>query len=388
MSVFFQLPSARPHGLVGFGWSPLLEAALSLRPVIQPKRYPMHLPWARRCRDLPDDLRAEVRAVTLGFPESLPGVFEVGLRGDSPRFEDELAEMVALDEERFLYEMSLCYGGMGCAPVVHDQTIVHDHDYARDVVAHACSIDEVHGQAVAEAFDDPAVFRDRVATMMRRYWDTAFEAEWERIRPRIETEATEGTRLFLTAGMPGLVDEFLPEGRWDADANAVVVDRRWERDCDVARRGGMWLVPTVYGWPRVLIELAEPWPVAVMFPLRDMRQPEVPHASDHEVADGLRALGDETRLQIARLVAEEPRSTKELATLLNLSESGVSRHLKILATAGVVDSRRDGYFVLYQLVPDRIGTLGGALRRTLGLAQAAAERVPALPVTVSREQQD
>lgn len=384
MAVRLQVPSERPYGWVDFAWSPLLEAALSLRPVVQPKRYPMHLPWARRCRDLPDDLREEIRVVTMGFPVYLPGIFEVGLRGDTPNFEDDLARMTALDGDRLLYELSLCYGGVGCAPVDHDPTIVHDVDYARAVVDHATSIDAGHGRAVAAAFDDPVAYRDRVATMMERYWDAAFEAEWERVRPRIEAEVTDGARMLLTTGMPGVVDEFLPEGHWDADTTTVVVDKQWDRACDVGERGGMSMVPTVYGWPCVMIELSDPWPVAIIFPLRELRQPEVPNASDHEVADGLRALGDETRLQITRLVAEEPRSTKELATLLSLSESAVSRHLKILAAAGVVDSARDGYFVLYQLVPDRIGTLGGALRRTLGLARATTGRVPALPVTLSR----
>jgi hypothetical protein len=36
--------------------------------------------------------------------------------------------------------------------------------------------------------------------------------------------------------------------------------------------------------------------------------------------------------------------------------------------------------VLYRLRPERIGQLGGALRRTLGLAHAATGGVPALPV--------
>lgn len=99
------------------------------------------------------------------------------------------------------------------------------------------------------------------------------------------------------------------------------------------------------------------------------------------------ALGDETRLQITRLVAEQPRSTKELATLLSLSESAVSRHLKILAGSGVVDGTRDGYFVLYRLVPERIGVLGGALRRTLGLAGAnPSGQVPPLPVSLARSE--
>jgi DNA-binding transcriptional ArsR family regulator len=385
MAVTFLLPSERPVGVVGFAWSPLLEVALSLRPLVHPKRYPMHLPWARRCRDLPDDLRDEIRLLTSGFQGSLPGVFEVGLRGDLPSFDDELASFAALDEELFLHEWSLAYGGASCSmDAVADRAVVHDPAYAREVAEMARATDPAYGEVVEAAFADPAAMRDRMAAMLRRYWDAAFRDEWDRIQPRLEAEVTDGARALVTTGMPGLVAEFLPEGRWDPDTTTVVVDKHWERTCDVTARGGMLLVPTVYGWPNVLIELAEPWPVAIFFPLRDMRQPEVPHATDHEVADGLRALGDETRLQITRLVAEQPRSTKELAALLSLSESAVSRHLKLLASAGVVTSERDGYFVLYRLVPERIGALGGALRRTLGLAQAATGRVPALPVALAR----
>lgn len=389
MAVTFVLPSERPHGLVGFAWSPLMEMALSWRPVVRPKRYPLHLPWARRCRDLPHALREEIRVLTGGLHTFVPGIFEVGLRGDLPSFEDELQSFRRLDPMDVLYEVSLGYGGLGCAPTGHDRSIVADPDYSTTVVEGAATADPVFGDTVRAAFDDPAAFRDRLATMAEQYWELAFRDEWERIRPRIEAEVTDGARTLVTTGMPGLVDGFLPEARWDVDVPAVVVDkRRHDSTCDVAARGGLLLVPTVYGWPNVLIELNPPWPVSIFFPLRDMRQPEVPQASDHEVADGLRALGDETRLQITRLVAEQPRSTKELATLLSLSESAVSRHLKILAGSGVVDGTRDGYFVLYRLVPERIGALGGALRRTLGLAQSTTEgRVPPLPVSVARSEQ-
>lgn len=384
MAVTFTFPSERPVGLVGFGWSPLFEAALSLRPIVRPKRFPMHLPWARRCRGLPPALLEDIRAIAGPLEGTIPGVFEVGLRGDLPAFEDELEHFAAVEDELFAYEFSLAYGGTGCAPRDHGPAIVHDTDYVRDVVASARACDPSMATVVEATFDDPAAMRARVATMMEQYWDLAFRDEWERIRPRIETEVTDGARALVTAGMPGLVAELLPEGRWDAASSSVIVEKRYERDCDVAAHGGMLFVPTVYGWPSVLLELDEPWPIAVFFPLRDMRQPEIPHAADHEVAEGLRALGDETRLQLTRLVAEQPRSTKELAALVSLSESAVSRHLKILAGAGVVTSERDGYFVLYRLVPERIGTLGGALRRTLGLSQAATGGIAALPVDVAR----
>jgi hypothetical protein len=50
----------------------------------------------------------------------------------------------------------------------------------------------------------------------------------------------------------------------------------------------------------------------------------------------------------------------------------------------VLSGERDGYFVLYSLRPERIGQLGGALRRTLGLAHAVPGDVPSLPVSLAR----
>jgi DNA-binding transcriptional ArsR family regulator len=62
-------------------------------------------------------------------------------------------------------------------------------------------------------------------------------------------------------------------------------------------------------------------------------------------------LSDETRLHALALIAEKPRSTQELAPLVGLTEAGLSKHLRILADAGVVTSKRDGYYVLYSIAP-------------------------------------
>jgi DNA-binding transcriptional ArsR family regulator len=382
--VRFAFPPDRPSGLIGFGWSPLNEAALSLRSVVRPTRFPFHLPWARRCRGLPTDLLDELHAIAGPLDGMIPGVFEVGLGHELGTFEQELARFAAVDLDLFAYEFSLAYGGTGCAPRDHDQSIVHDPDYARAVVASARTCDPGMAAIVEATFADPDGMRGRVTAMMERYWDLAFRDEWERVRPRIEAELTDAARLLVTGGVSTLVTEFLPEARWDEDRSILLVDKRYDRTSDVEAAGGVLLVPTVYGWPSVLVELDAPWPLAIFFPLRELRHPEVPDAADHEVADGLRALGDETRLQITRMVSQEPRSTKELATLLSLSESAVSRHLKILDRAGVVTGERDGYFVLYRLVPERIGTLGAALRRTLGLTRAPTGATPALPVDIAR----
>jgi DNA-binding transcriptional ArsR family regulator len=386
VTVTFRFPHERAIDLVGFGWSPLFEAVLSMAVVARPKRTPMHLPWTRRCRDLlPADLLDDVRDLAHAFDGRIPGIFEVGLVGDSTAFADELAAFRGLEDDVVAYELSITLGGFGCAPAgARGPQLVHDATYRDEVVAFASARYEQHAAMARAVFDDPAGERDRIARLLERYWDAAFEQEWARVLPRIEAEVTDGARALVTRGVPGVVDELLPEGLWDETVPSIVVDRTYDAACDVAERGGLLLVPTVYGWPRVLIELDERWPLAIFVPLRDLRQPEVPQEADHAVADGLRALGDETRLQITRMIAEQPRSTKELSELLKLSDSSISRHLKLLDGAGVVTKQRDGYFVLYRLRPERIGQLGAALRHTLGLDVGSGQPVPALPVSVSR----
>jgi DNA-binding transcriptional ArsR family regulator len=92
-----------------------------------------------------------------------------------------------------------------------------------------------------------------------------------------------------------------------------------------------------------------------------VREEAAPKLPSGELVDGLRALGDDTRVRVLALIAERPRSTQELAPLVGISEAGLSKHLRLLARAGVLESRRDGYYVLYSLVPDRLVALSATM---------------------------
>jgi DNA-binding transcriptional ArsR family regulator len=134
-----------------------------------------------------------------------------------------------------------------------------------------------------------------------------------------------------------------------------------EHEVTVERGNPLRLIPSVYVWPHVRINCDAPWPLAILYPPRTMkRDVAVRHAPDALVRS-LRAASDPTRLRILRLVAERPRPTEELAPLVGLSESGLSKHLKALTDAGLVSTRRQGWYVLYALERDRIERLGPEL---------------------------
>ena len=62
-----------------------------------------------------------------------------------------------------------------------------------------------------------------------------------------------------------------------------------------------------------------------------------------------KALSSPHRLEILELLAQGERTVDSLATEMGLSLANVSQHLQALRQAALVDSRKDGLFVLYRL---------------------------------------
>jgi len=67
------------------------------------------------------------------------------------------------------------------------------------------------------------------------------------------------------------------------------------------------------------------------------------------------ALGDETRLSVlARLSRGEPQSIARLTAGTKLTRQAVTKHLRVLANAGVVRNLRVGRERLFELEPRRL----------------------------------
>jgi rhodanese-related sulfurtransferase len=74
------------------------------------------------------------------------------------------------------------------------------------------------------------------------------------------------------------------------------------------------------------------------------------------------ALSTPKRLEILDLLGQGERSVEVLAREANLSVPNASQHLKVLRSARLVDSRRDGAFVHYRLADPAVWRLWAALR--------------------------
>ncbi|MAE61194.1 MAG: hypothetical protein CMJ49_07540, partial [Planctomycetaceae bacterium] len=96
----------------------------------------------------------------------------------------------------------------------------------------------------------------------------------------------------------------------------------------------------------------------------------MPAAAAAPIHQWMSALADTTRTRALRLLQQHELTVAELCSVLQLPQSTVSRHLKVLADERWVDSRRDGTSRLYRLALD---TLDPAARRLWTLIKEQTE---------------
>lgn len=74
--------------------------------------------------------------------------------------------------------------------------------------------------------------------------------------------------------------------------------------------------------------------------------------SSATVLAALRAIGEDTRLRLVALLRHGELTVTDLTEICGQSQPRISRHLKLLAEAGLVDRHREGAWVYFALVAD------------------------------------
>ena len=91
----------------------------------------------------------------------------------------------------------------------------------------------------------------------------------------------------------------------------------------------------------------------------------IPHQRSDALAALCKASGDELRLNVLRALASDSFGVLELAQIFDIGQSGMSHHLKVLAQAELVATRREGNAIFYRrALPDSLRT-GGRLHTAL-----------------------
>ena len=278
--------------------------------------------------------------------------------GPAATFEEELDGIAALGPELLVEELGrplYDHGGR------HGQGVYADPGVRAAMLEQAAADGEA-SRALAELLlDDPVELARRWAAVLAAYWEAAFSAEWERVEPRLADAVAEAGRTLASAGIWAVLGRLPPRCRVDVQQRRLVVDLPHEHDVEISEANPLVLSPSVFVWPHLRVNCDPPWPTALVYAAPSLAREAVPRVPPAELLRILRALGDDTRLRILKLIAERPRTTQELGPLVGLSTAGLSKSLRRLAEAGLVVPRREGYYVVYSLDPERVAAVAPAL---------------------------
>ncbi len=95
----------------------------------------------------------------------------------------------------------------------------------------------------------------------------------------------------------------------------------------------------------------------------------IPDSLAELIAQRFRVIGEPTRIRILDRLREGETSVQDLTDALGSSQQNVSKHLGVLAQAGIVGRRKEGNLSLYSIADDSVFALCeqvcGSLQRQL-----------------------
>jgi DNA-binding transcriptional ArsR family regulator len=346
-----------PSESIAFSYSPVVEAVLSLHVLTEPKHHPLQHPWVRRARALPPALRREIAAFSFAYSAFIPEFLMPSPAAGYGDFDEELRELEQLDATTVaLGFLRPLWDHRG----ERDETLLEDERVRTHVAMRAETVGADPALATL-MFHSPRELVGRFVQLLTDYWDAAFAEEWELLEPRLAGTVADAGQRIAGDGVYAYLTGLSPQLLIDPGRHEIRRDLPHEHTVEIGPAAQLVLVPSAFVWPHVRLNCDAPWPATIVYPAPFSLAEGRSKLPSEEVLHVLRALADETRLRALKLIAAGDRSTQELAPLIGISQAGLSKHLRLLARAGLVRGRREGYYVLYSLESERIATLSEAV---------------------------
>lgn len=322
--------------------------------------------WVLEVRPtLPRDLWREIRTLSFAFKTWQLGLFSAGPEGGLLDFEGELDRLRQMPLPVFVAEAARAFTPKESGWSFTAAEVQGDPAAQAVLLAEAGRRGAAYVQPARQLIAEPGALRERILSMLRGFWDACFAAEWQQLAPALAEDVAVKREWLREGDVYRFFRRILPNARVNRAERSILFRHHHEATVDLDQHPALLLLPSCFTWGRSRVECDPPWTPQLKFPAGN-REALLNHLPSQLLSQVLLALGHQTRLQILRLCTEAPRSTQELARLLQMTEGGVSRHLGQLHAAGLVQPHRHSYYVLYRSVPSRIRAISPALLKYAG----------------------
>src|SRR2546423_656210 len=212
------------------------------------------------------------------------------------------------------------------------------------------SADSHATNAMARLLSQPDSFRDEIALVLQRFWQTGFKRDWSALEPLLRAESFHLKDLYENSSLAELTRELGLPVAVDEDAGELRPKAGPAVKTDQVDR--LYVIPSGFNTRRWWAKYeTRPQRFTLYFPIArgaaspnrfvgdDWQAQESPRKSSHTVnAESVfRALGDTTRYAIASVLARTPTTSAELARSLRVSKPTITHHVQALRQAGLIE---------------------------------------------------
>jgi DNA-binding transcriptional ArsR family regulator len=308
---------------------------------------------------LPDDLRKDIRLVF--DPVGVPLLLRQ-LETEAPEIEDFptfIGWLSALDDEAIRETVALVFRALARkaassgieglhVPPVGDPAAVRDF-----LMKTSCEWTEVAEQDAAyfeqlvTLLTNPERLKARLVLAATRFWETVYRKEYEETRGLI--------RRSVAYHRQHRYPESFSEVYLAVTGKAL--SPMAERAYASAGLERLTFIPSCHTGPYVRFVPLDEEGTSLMLVFNARHQsgdPDHPLASVRLVFPPLKALADETRLEILGILADGELYAQQIVDRLEISQPAVSRHLNLMVAGGILTQRKESGMKFYSIRTDTL----------------------------------
>lgn len=344
MSFAFHVSNLSPEQ-VTFSYAAAHETMMALHVFHDCKHHPLHIRWVIRARKkMKPALKQEIEAFS--FLYKRPVVTFWALQGNSAfqSFDDGLNELGSSSADSFRDTIMRTI----LNPKGSSADFKEDLKLEQDFLEAASNRYPESKEIILALLNNPASIRQRFMDMLEEFWIHCVKDEWNRIEELFLKDIAFRGKKLMDEGVLQVLGSLSQEIDIYQSEKKAVIRRISKKDIYFDDGDELLLIPTYFAWPHLFINLhpAAGINYSIMENEREATRPMPPE----DLLKFFQSLGDFSRMQIIKYIAQKPRSTRELAGLMGMTEGAISKHIKLLKDAGLVASKRESYYVFYYLL--------------------------------------
>ena len=228
--------------------------------------------------------------------------------------------------------------------------------------------------AIENLLGEPESFREELAMVLERFWQTLFRREWSALESALRADSFRMQDIQESSSLPDFAEAM--HFPLQVDTNANELKSKGGQGIPFSRVDRCYVLPSAFNtrrwWAKYEVKgerlrlyfpvLSEP-ALANEIGAEDIRKersPKPKQARDVNAEAVFRALGDATRYAIASILARTPMSSAELARKLGVSKPTITHHIQSMRSADLITEMADGGSTRLSLNSDTLRGLSDA----------------------------